>query len=133
MLEQKIDELIVSIENLKEAIEAKPPKPVKAVKTAKATKSVEVEEEDIDLEEPEAVPEPPKKRGRKPRSAGPSLSTVRKRFRELIQAAGRDAAIGVLEEFEVKNVTKLAEEDYPAVLEAIDAAMEEVDEEEEAA
>lgn len=129
MLEQKIDELIVSIENLKEAIEAKPPKPVKAAKTTKPVE-VEVEEEDIELEEPEVLPEPPKKRGRKPRSAGPSLSTVRKRFRELIQAAGRDAAIGVLEEFEVKNVTKLAEEDYPAVLEAIDAAMEEVDEEE---
>lgn len=127
MLEQKIDELIVSIENLREAIEtekpAKPPKPVKAVEP----EPVEVEEEEE--EEPEVVQEPPKKRGRRPKSAGPALSTVRKKFRELIQAAGREAAIGVLEEFEVKNVTKLAEEDYPAVLEAIESAMEEAEEE----
>lgn len=129
MLEQKIDELIVSIENLREAIETeKPAKPVKLAKTAK--QEAENDEEEIICEEEEEVEvkEPPKKRGRKPRSAGPSISTVRKRFRELIEAAGRNAAVGVLEEFDVKNVNKLAEEDYPAVLEAIDAAMEEAEE-----
>lgn len=126
-LEQKIEELTQAVIDLTAAMgngatapaeepepeeeeEELPKKKTPAKKTTPAKKST------------------PAKRGRKP--AGPTLATVHDKLREVQDELGKDTVKELLEEFEIKKVSELEEEDYKEFLEACDEALEEADEEE---
>jgi len=124
-LEQKIEELTQAVIDLTEKMgngatapaeepepedeEEEPPK-----KKAPAKKSTPAKKE-------------PAKRGRKP--AGPTLATIHDKLREVQDELGKDTVKELLEEFEVKKVSELEEEDYKEFLEACDEALEEAEEE----
>ena len=107
MIEQKIDDLIASIDKNTAALEAlrkDGTEKVKPVKTAVAEKAKPVKTAEPVVEEP----------------TGPTKDEVSKAVENLLKANKRTEAIALMEKFGAKSVSTVKESDYAAFLEAAD-------------